>query len=93
MFLSFIKRYIFNIIVKKLLDFDALSEWMNARWKLIKNYLRIKLSRVGAAAAYAESAAAYADAAAAYADAAATYARTVKIKPNSLELSLQAVQV
>ena len=67
---------------------------------LVKKYIRNKLSRVGAAAAYAESAAAYAgaaaayaDAAAAYADAAAAYARTVKIKPNSLELSLQAVRV
>ena len=52
-----------------------------------------KLSRFGAAAAYAESAAAYADATAAYADAAAAYARTMKVKPNSLELSLQAVRV
>jgi hypothetical protein len=41
---------------------------MNARSKLIKNYLRNKLSRVGAAAAYAEAAAAYADAAAASAE-------------------------
>ena len=29
--LSFIKQYIFNIIVKKFLDVDALSVWMNAK--------------------------------------------------------------
>ena len=52
-----------------------------------------KLSRVGAEAAYADAAATYADAAAAYADAAAAYAHIVKIKPNSLALSLQAVRV
>ena len=66
-----------------------------------------KLSRVGAAAAYAGAAAAYAEAAAAYAGAAAAYAGAAaayagaaaayagkaKIKPNSLELNLQAVRV
>ena len=59
-----------------------------------------KLSRVGAAAAYAGAAAAYAGtaatyagAAAAYAGAAAAYAGKAKIKPNPLELSLQAVRV
>ena len=67
---------------------------------LVKKKLRNKLSQVGAAAAYADAAAtyadaaaAYADAAAAYADAAAAYAHIVKIKPNSLALSLQAVRV
>ena len=55
---------------------------------LIKNYLRNKLSRVGATAAYAY--AAYAESTAAYTDAAAAYTRTMKIKPNSLELGLQA---
>ena len=29
-FLLFIKQYILNIIVKKFLDVDALSDWMNA---------------------------------------------------------------
>ena len=80
---------------------------LKSRPGLVKKKLRNKLSRVGAAAAYADAAAtyadaaaayadaaaAYADAAAAYADAAAAYARTTKIKTNSLELSLQAVNV
>ena len=60
---------------------------------MVNNCLRNKLSLVGAAAAYAESAVAYADAAATYADATAAYADTMKTKPNSLELSLQAVRV
>ena len=41
---------------------------------LVKTYIRNKLSRVGAAVAYAESAAAYAESAAAYAESAAAYA-------------------
>ena len=58
-----------------------------------KNIQCNKLSRVGAAAAYAGAAAAYAEAAAAYAGAAAAYAGKAKIKPNLLELSLQFVRV
>ena len=74
---------------------------------MVNNYLRNKLSLVGATSAYAESTTAYANAAAAYADAAAdyadataiyadaaaAYAQTMKIKPNLLDLSLQALRV
>ena len=60
---------------------------------LVKKSQEINFPGVSAAAAYADAAATYADAAAAYADAAAAYAHTLKIKPNSLALSLQAVRV